>query len=323
MPRHPPSNAIIKKEIYIYLQNNHAEALKIIKAIKKRDNNELSLDIDATTPVAMTDNVVVDLSGCRPAYKQGCEESDQDLFRRPPKKRRRTDAPAPATDPAPIFSSSPERPERDATPHPQSPSSAASSVASSPVRTVDRTVALPKLSDHLKNIVINIYSAIGDIDTTSPFPHVAILPLEEEEFTFDPTVMVGNAAPMETFKRLCHLAVKTELGMDQSFALRCYNSFKMEREWIAFLSEKHPNSSSYQISYSLKQRYIEFCLETDGMYLGSTDHDQLKHALDVEWDRLKRCTKRGKVLVEFMEALDLGTAGILLSFSFDYILTDS
>jgi hypothetical protein len=97
----------------------------------------------------------------------------------------------------------------------------------------------------------------------------------------------------------------------------------MEREWIAFLSEKHPNSSSYQISYSLKQRYIEFCLETDGMYLGSTDHDQLKHALDVEWDRLKRCTKRGKVLVEFMEALDLGTAGILLSFSFDYILTDS
>ena len=150
MPRHPPSNAIVTNEIYNYLQQNHAEAAKIIKAIKIRERKDLSLDVHATTLVAMTDNVVVDLSGSRSAYKEDDDaESPQDFVPEPPRKRRRTVPPAPATDPAPIFSSSPERPERDATPPPppQFPSIAASSVASSPVRTVDRTtVALPRLN---------------------------------------------------------------------------------------------------------------------------------------------------------------------------------
>ena len=123
---------------------------------------------------------------------------------------------------------------------------------------------------------------------------------------------------METFKRLCHLAVKTDVVMSQSYALRCYNSFLMERVWMSYLAKENPEYSSNQISYSLKQRYITFCLETDGMFLGSTDYDQLEKALDVEWETMKRCTSRGKALVEFMEALNLGTAGIILLLSYAF-----
>ena len=122
--------------------------------------------------------------------------------------------------------------------------------------------------------------------------------LELNEFTFVP--LTNNALEtlhVASFRDKGLLAEKTRATAESSYSLRCYNSYLSKQALVKKFMDLDPTKTEV---YSLK----------DGFSEGAN--------VDIEWNRLKQSSKRGKALYEFMNELNLGTycKSLLLTFSF-------
>ena len=124
-------------------------------------------------------------------------------------------------------------------------------------------------------------------------------PLGTEELEFVPLSLQDSEQDhIASFKIRGLLADKTLVASEQSYALRCYNTYLAKWALVEKIMNLEPALTVAQVLYTLKEKYAQLYGATDNVVL--------------EWGKMKRCAIRGKVLYDFMMNLNLGTAGTFI-----------
>ena len=145
-----------------------------------------------------------------------------------------------------------------------------------------------RLPEKLQIIVNDLYSSVNSPIFNRTVSQTPLLELNE--FSFVP--LTNNALEtlhLSSFKDNGLLAEKTRTTSDSSYSLRCFNTYLAKQALVKKLMDVDPTKSEAQVIYSLSDRISQ------------------ESYVDIEWNQLKQCSKRGKALYDFMKELNLGT----------------
>ena len=322
--QHATENSKNQQKNYNFLKDNEEEVKQILKSLGKRKQKDLPVQVAGSSQLAENAPVVVDLSGMRPTVAEGViAVRDMPIQNRRLQARNRRRAaqravPEPQEEEQQQIEADQEHDDEqdqdqdlvedqvDLEDHVQSPTSPplppSTTIQQQPTETppiqqptapqpqLPRPIAQQQIPVKLKEIVDNIYDIIGQEKWVQSFPAIAL-----EEHSFVPLSLQDSEQDhFASFKKLGQLADQTLSASEQSYALRCYNTYLAQWALVEKIMDLEPERTVAQVLYSLKEKYVRLQIGTD-VVLG--------------WKKLKRCAVRGKVIYDFMMNLNLGTSG--------------
>jgi len=280
--------AKITKEQYNYLKDNRELAKKVIKAIEKRERQDLPVRIEGSSDLSQSAVVKVDLTGMKPTVGEG-EVAIRDLT---VKKRK----------PTVIAQQAEEQSQEDDSDHDGGVYRSQESsqfqeergadiedglVSNQSDQSSQRSDLAIQLPERLSSIVDALYDCVNSPTFTR---HVTQTPsLELSEFTFHPLSSDDSESlHLASIKKHFELTERTRSSSERSYSLRCYNTFLVKSALVEKIMENDPTKSEAQVVYSLKDKLMAF---------------------DINFNRenFKTCCSRGKALTDFMKELDLDT----------------
>ena len=289
--------AKISKEIYNYLRDNENEAKQVLKSLEKRRKKDLPMQLDNSSQISQSAIVEVDLTGMKPIVLEG-QEATRDMPVVP--RKRKSVTPHSEQELLQVEERHFQVPEEQQV------------EAQEQLQVDDRPFQVPeeqqvddeqeqeegiqelneeedgRLPEKLQIIVNDLYSSVNSPIFNRTVSQTPLLELNE--FSFVP--LTNNALEtlhLSSFKDNGLLAEKTRTTSDSSYSLRCFNTYLAKQALVKKLMDVDPTKSEAQVLYSLCDRISQ------------------ESYVDIEWNQLKQCSKRGKALYDFMKELNLGT----------------
>lgn len=302
--------AKISKEIFNYLRNNENEAKQVLKSLEKRRKKDLPVEIDGSSQISQSALVEVDLTGMKRAVLDGViavrdmpiisrkrkslttqneqEQLEEDDSQEP--EEQQFDEPEQLQQFDEHEQLQELQDEESQEPEEQQLNEEEQVEVGSRVLSEDLVVGLP---ENLLLIVNDLYYSLKSPIFNPTLTQIP--PVELNEFSFVPlTSNASETLHLSSFTNNGLLAEKTRNNADSSYSLRCFNTYLAMQAWVKKVMDLEPAKTETQVIYSLKDRISQ------------------GNNVDIEWNHLKRCSRRGKALYEFMDQLNFGTFCITL-----------
>ena len=288
--------AKISKEIFNYLRDNENEAKQVLKSLEKRRKKDLPMELDNSSQISQSAIVEVDLTGRKPIVLEG-QEAIRDMPVVPRKRKTVT-----------LQSEQEQLQEEDRQFQVPEEQEQEQEQGQEQVEDIlfqehgekeqeqeqeeEIQVLIEEeddvLPEKLQIIVNDLYSSVNSPIFNRTVSQTPLLELNE--FSFVP--LTNNALEnlhLSSFKDNGLLAEKTRTSADSSYSLRCFNTYLAKQALVKKLMDIDPTKSEAQVLYSLNDRISQ------------------ESNLEIEWNQLKQCSKRGKALYDLMKELNLGT----------------
>ena len=268
--------AKISKEIYNYLRDNENEAKQVLKSLEKRRKKDLPMQLDNSSQISQSAIVEVDLTGMKPIVLEG-QEATRDMPVVP--RKRKTVTLQSEQELLQVEERHFQVPEEQQVDDEQEQEEGIQEL---------NEEEDGRLPEKLQIIVNDLYSSVNSPIFNRTVSQTPLLELNE--FSFVP--LTNNALEtlhLSSFKDNGLLAEKTRTTSDSSYSLRCFNTYLAKQALVKKLMDVDPTKSEAQVLYSLCDRISQ------------------ESYVDIEWNQLKQCSKRGKALYDFMKELNLGT----------------
>jgi len=292
--------AKISKEIFNYLRDNENEAKQVLKSLEKRRKKDLPMELDNSSQISQSAIVEVDLTGMKPVVLEG-QEAIRDMPVVPRKRKTVTlQSEQEQLQEEDRQFQVPEEQEQEQEQEQGQEQEQVEDILFQEHEEKEQEQEQEEeiqelieeeddvLPEKLQIIVNDLYSSVNSPIFNRTVSQTPLLELNE--FSFVP--LTNNALEnlhLSSFKDNGLLAEKTRTSADSSYSLRCFNTYLAKQALVKKLMDIDPTKSEAQVLYSLNDRISQ------------------ESNVDIEWNQLKQCSKRGKALYDLMKELNLGT----------------